>query len=127
VLLLFRCSLYPNNGRGFYVMIPNVKHGLDVFLEEMSESLKKEAIIIMDCAGWYKSKDLKVADNMHIVYLPAYSPELNPVERLWQYMKSNILKNKIYETISDLKEVVCGFIKNLSKEILQSVFCNIDY
>lgn len=99
---------------------------MNVFLEEMSKSIKKEAIIIMDCAGWHKSKDLKVAENMQIVYLPAYSPELNPVERLWQYMKSNILKNKIYETIDDLKEVVCGFIKNLSKETLQSV-CSINY
>jgi len=56
-----------------------------------------------------------VADNMHIVYLPAYSPELNPVERLWQYMKSNILKNKIYETIDDLKKVVVVLLKTSRK------------
>lgn len=120
-------AVNPVTGEDFTLMIPNVNTAcMNVFLEEMSKSLNKKAILIMDCASWHKSKDLKVADNIHIMYLPAYSPELNPVERLWQHMKSNILKNKIYETIDDLKEAVCAFIKNLSKEILQSL-CSVNY
>lgn len=111
-------------GEDFTLIIPNVNTDcMNVFLEEMSKSLTKDAIIIMDGASWHKSKELKVANNLQIMYLPAYSPELNPVERLWQYMKSNIIKNKVYETMDDLKEAVCVFIRKLNSELLQSICC----
>jgi transposase len=49
----------------------------------------------MDSAGWHRSKNLKIPQNIEIVFLPPYSPELNPVEKLWQYIKSNTIENKI--------------------------------
>lgn len=41
----------------------------------------------MDGAGWYKSNKLKYTKNIRIIIQPAYSPELNPIEKLWQYIK----------------------------------------
>ncbi len=74
---------------------------MNVFLEQMSQYLgTREAVLVMDCASWHKSKNLKVAKNIEIIYLPPYSPELNPVERLWLYIKQNILRNKIYDAIA---------------------------
>lgn len=56
---------------------------MNVFLEEMSKEIgDNEAIVIMDGAGWHKSKDLIVPKNIIIKLLPPYCPELNPVERL---------------------------------------------
>ena len=98
-----------------------------MFLEEMSKDLGgKEVIMVMDGAGWHKSQDLKVPTNIQIVYLPPYSPELNPVERLWQYIKSNTIKNKIYENLSVLEEIICDFIKNFDRETIKSV-CSFNY
>ena len=54
------------------------------------------AVLIMDQAGWHKAKKLLVPDNITILYLPPYSPELNPVERLWAYMRSHYLANHAY-------------------------------
>jgi hypothetical protein len=61
---------------------------------------------------------LKIPENIEIVYLPPYSPELNPVEKLWQYIKSHTIKNKVYETIQDLETTICEFIKNLDPKSL---------
>ena len=64
--------------------------------------------------------------NIEIIYLPPYSPELNPVERLWLYIKQHTIKNKIYETISLLEDSICDFMKNLKIEQIKQI-CNYDY
>lgn len=101
---------------------------MNLFLKEMAKELNDaEAIIVMDGAGWHKSADLKIPANIEIVYLPPYSPELNPVERLWLYIKQNIIKNKIYDSLIDLEEAVCKFIREkLNIEILKSI-CSLSY
>jgi transposase len=58
--------------------------------------------------------------NLVLMCLPPYSPELNPVEKLWQFIKSKVLKNKIYNTLDDLEAAVCDFIKNISNEEIMS-------
>ncbi len=93
----------------------------------MSKEYKNDKmILIMDRAGWHKSKDLKIPDNIKIVYLPPYAPELNPVERLWQYIKSKILKNILYETIGELESVLCSLMKSLLNDTVKSI-CETQY
>jgi len=59
------------------------------YLDEFSKSLGQEkAILIMDQAGWHKSKDLVAPTNIEIWLLTLYSPELNPVKRLWKHIKN---------------------------------------
>ena len=101
--------------------MPNVDtECMNVFLKEMSKNLKdREVICVMDGAGWHKSKALIVPTNIKILYLPPYSPELNPVEKLWQYMKSHIIKNKIYDNINDLEDAVCCFIRGFNSELIK--------
>ena len=60
---------------------------MNIFLENMSKYLSNQtSIIVMDRASWHRSKDLKVPSNIKIILLPPYSPELNPVERLWRHI-----------------------------------------
>ena len=100
---------------------------MNVFLEHMEKELDgEEILLVMDGAGWHKSKGLKVPKNIEIIYLPPYSPELNPVERLWLYIKQHTIKNKIYDTISLLEDSICDFIKNLKIEQIKQI-CNYDY
>jgi transposase len=51
--------------------------------------------LLVDGAGWHKAKDLAVPKNIKIIILPPYSRELNPIERLWQHIKDNVLKNHL--------------------------------
>lgn len=80
--------------------------------------------IVMDGAGWHKSDKLIFPKNIMIIIQPAYSPELNPVEKVWQYIKDHTIKNKVYKTLDDLEDEVCKFIqKNLTKEVIMNI-CN---
>jgi transposase len=121
-------SINPMTGEDFSLILPYVNtECLNMFLAEMSKALgDKEVIMVIDGASWHKSQDLQVPPNIQIVYLPPYSPELNPVERLWQYIKSNTIKNKVYENLNVLEETICNFIKNFDREIIKSV-CSFNY
>lgn len=99
----------------------------------MNEFYKKyknrNIVIVMDGAGWHKDFKylLQGTKNIKIILQPPYSPELNPVERLWQYIKDHTIKNRIYENIKDLEDEICEFVKNnLNPYIIKSI-CNVKY
>jgi len=100
---------------------------MNIFLEHMSRTLgNKKAIIVMDCASWHRSLNLIIPQNITLMYLPAYSPELNPVERLWQYRKKHVIKNKLYDSLEELEEAVASFIRGLTPKVISSV-CHVNY
>lgn len=118
----------PDLGKGFSLLAPCVNtECMNIFLLKMSRRLKtKKAFLILDQAGWHKSKDLVVPKNITLIYLPPYSPELNPVERLWQHLKDNILKNRIYNTLASLENAVGTFLSSLQPSTIRSI-CNVNY
>ena len=65
------------------------------------------AVVILDQAGWHGAKALQVPDNISLLPLPPYSPELNPVENLWQFLKHNFLNARIYETYNAIVAACC--------------------
>lgn len=100
---------------------------MQIFLEEFAREIGgEEIVIIMDGAGWHKSKTLVIPPNIEIIYLPPYSPELNPVERLWLYIKKAVLYNKIYDTLEELENIVADFITNLDSHTIAKI-CNYGY
>jgi transposase len=99
---------------------------MNIFLGELSRKTKEDLILIMDGAGWHKSKNLIVPQNIQIVLLPPYCPELNPVERLWRYIKDNVIRNRVFETLLELEMAVCEFVKNLSAEVVRGI-CGYNY
>ena len=115
-------------GEHFTLEIPQVNTVcFNIFLQEFSKDYPDDKILlVMDGAGWHKSKKLEVPANIEIVYLPPYSPELNPVERLWAYIKRWTIRNKIYTTLSALQKAVGEFTISLSQELVQSL-CSINY
>ena len=121
-------AVSPKTGDSFSLIIPNVDvDWMNKFLEEFSLNLKsKKAILVMDQAGWHKSLRLIVPQNIKIIYLSPYSPELNPAEKLWQFIKDTILKNVIYNTLNELEEQRCAFINHLNPKQILSV-CNVNY
>lgn len=67
------------------------------------------AHIILDDAEWHKSKNLNIPLGIESMILPAYSPELNPVERFWLYLKRNFLRNKLHLSIKVIKNKITVF------------------
>ena len=79
-------------------------------LEEIAKAVSPgaHAVLVLDGAGWHGSGELVTPENITLLTLPPYSPELNPVETVWQYLRNNKLANRIYETYEDIVEACSG-------------------
>ena len=93
----------------------------NVFAEFLAALLERypyqEITLVVDNAPWYKSKSLAsfLAANprLSLFFVPPYSPELNPVENLWKWMKSKISRNKYYHKLHDLLEALFHFSEEI--------------
>jgi hypothetical protein len=96
---------------------------MDVFLTMLEGQLgaKEHAVLIMDGAGWHKAKKLMVPESVTILYLPPYSPELNPVERLWAYLRSHYLATRAYDDNKHLLDAGAAAWQELTPACLRTV------
>ena len=62
------------------------------------------AVVILDGASWHNSHGLVVPSNITLLALPPYSPELNPVERIWHYLRSHWLANSVFRSLADIMD-----------------------
>lgn len=97
-------SVEPKTGDNFSLFLPWVNtEMMNLYLEQMSlEYSEQQIVLIMDQAGWHKSRELIVPTNIEIIYLPPYSPELNPIERLWKHLKANYIHNRVFESLKEI-------------------------
>jgi transposase len=94
----------------------------NVYLEELSSHYQdQEIILIVDGAGWHKSQSLAIPKNIKIEILPPYCPELNPVEKFWQYIKNHTIKNKVYESLQDLEDGICSFMREIDRNVVRNI------
>ncbi|NUY39197.1 hypothetical protein GO684_00315 [Wolbachia endosymbiont of Litomosoides brasiliensis] len=70
----------------------------------------REVFFVMDYARRHKSKNLKVPKNIKTIYLPPYSLEFNPIERLCLYIKQNVLRNKVYNAVALLESALANLL-----------------
>lgn len=91
------CAL---TGQAEAIIVPHLNTDvINLFLEQFSAALEQgvHAILVWDGAGYHRSGKLKIPGNITVVPLPAYSPELNPIENLWHFLKSHHWSNRIYD------------------------------
>ena len=62
---------------------------------------------MIDGAGWHISSALDVPDNITLIRLPPYAPELNPIENIWEYLRKNNLALRIHDDYDDIVEACC--------------------
>src|SRR4051794_20252007 len=113
------------------LIMPNLNaEVLNLFLERMSRELPAgvHAVLIWDGAGYHTSQDLVVPSNISLILLPPYSPELNPVENLWHYIRSHHWSNRAYQDYGALEsaaaESLCTVCLDRGK--IKSI-CNAEY
>jgi transposase len=82
--------------------------------------------LVMDRAGWHTATCLEIPRNIHIEYLPPYSPELNPVKRLWRWPHRHIYRNQLFDSENHLADSLCAAVDNLSAPFLASL-CRCNY
>ena len=103
---------------------------INIFLEQFSETIPvdEHAIVVWDGAGFHRSKALVVPTNMTLIQLPPYSPELNPIENLWHYLKSHFWSNRVYNDFDALMDAaeIAWRKACLDTELMKTV-CNTPY
>ncbi len=122
-------AVEPATGESVALLAPNVNAGtFNVFLSMLSADLKpgEFAVLILDGAGWHKAKAVRVPDNVVCLLLPPYSPELNPVENLWHYLRSHHLSNRAYDGYDHLLDSAGEAWRQLTPDVLKSV-CRCPY
>jgi transposase len=70
-------------------------------------ALSVHAVVLIDGAGWHTAKALRVPANITLLKLPAYCPELNARENIWQYMRQTWLSNRIFENYQAIRNACC--------------------
>ena len=122
--LYLYAAVEPATGASVALEAPHVNtEAMSVFLRMLGAELgpKDHAVLIMDRAGWHKSKTLAVPGNITVLLLPPYSPELNPVENLWHYLRSHYLSNRAYADYPDLLDAGAQAWQKLTPELLRRV------
>ncbi len=103
-------AICPKRGTGAALMLPWANtEAMQLHLNEISKTVAANAhgVVLMDRAGWHTTGKLIVPDNLTIILLPSRSPELNPVENIWQYMRENWLSNSVFETYEAIIDAGC--------------------
>jgi len=84
--------------------------GMNLHLLEISRHVAPgaHAVLVLDRAGWHKiGGRLRLPHNISLLPLPSYSPELNPVENIWQFLRQNQLSNRVYDTYTTIVDACC--------------------
>jgi hypothetical protein len=94
-------AICPERRAGAAIIMPEVNvEAMNEHLAEISRRVSAGAIalLVLDGAGWHSSPRLQVPDNIVLLPLPPYSPELNPMENVWEFMRGNWLSHRVWDT-----------------------------
>lgn len=122
-------SICPETGNSVALIAPTVNtYLMNVHLRHLSEELgpDRHAVLILDGAGWHTGNDVQVPPNLTLLFLPPYSPELNPVERVWRWLRDRKLSNRILPADHDLDALLADAFTEIAPERFRSI-CHTDW
>jgi transposase len=109
----------PGTDQAFALALPEATTAaMSLFLAAFAEQLEPDAhaVLILDQAGWHGSRRLAVPGNITLLPLPAYSPELNPVERVWLYLRERFLSHRVLDGYKAVLDAACDAWNALAAE-----------
>ena len=103
-------AICPARGTGAALALPFADtEAMQLHLDEISRHVARRAhaVLLLDRAGWHTTAKLDVPKNITLIFLPSRSPELNPVENIWQYLRANWLSNRVFEGYDAIIDAAC--------------------
>ena len=103
-------AVEPATGADVALVLPEATTvTMSLFLAEFAASLPEDvhAVLVLDRAGWHVARRLAVPANVTLVPLPPYSPELNPVEQVWLYLRERFLSLRVFKDYRAIVEACC--------------------
>jgi hypothetical protein len=114
--------VHPNSGRSVWYLLPSLNTAsFQVVLEDFARDLQSQnrnqrVLIVLDNAPWHKAELLCVPAGLEFVFLPPYSPELQPAERLWA-LSDEPVANRCLPSLEALERVLCGKCEELMGDL----------
>ena len=103
-------AICPARGVGAALAMPFANtQAMQAHLDEIGRTVARgaHAVLLLDRAGWHTTEKLTIPNNLTMILLPSRSPELNPVENIWQFLRANWLSNRVFETYDDIIAAAC--------------------
>lgn len=115
-------SFSPITGETFCMTTKRVSKEFFIkYLEDFSKHKPRELkIIVIDNAGLHSTKDIVLPENIILMPIPPYSPELNPAEKVWQYMKDRIVM-KLFDTLKNLENKIENILEQMGNDVVKSI------
>jgi hypothetical protein len=104
-------AICPERSTGAAIIMPEVNvAAMNEHLVEISRrvSVGAIALLVLDGAGWHSSPRLTLPDNIVLLPLPPYAPELNPMENVWEFMRGNFLSHRVWDGYDTIIAASCG-------------------
>jgi transposase len=117
-------AVRPATGEGFALVPPEVSTAATAaFLERFAATRGPDAhaVLVLDQAGWHASRSLAVPSNVTLVPLPPYAPELNPVERVWLFLRERFLSHRLLDGYDAVVDACCEAWNALSSDRIRSL------
>jgi len=111
-------AVCPFDGDLTGLILPEVHaEAMSVFLREVArEHPLEHVVLIMDQAGWHKAKALDIPSGISLFWLPPYSPELNPVEHLWDDIREKWFHNRAFACLDAVQEQLVHAFRHLMRQ-----------
>jgi transposase len=113
-------AVCPGRDLGAALVLPHVDgQAKNLHLAEISRHVVagSHAVVVLDGAGWHQiGGKLEIPENLSLLKLPPYSPELNPVENIWQFLRQNHLSNRVFDNYDAIVDACCDAWKALTAE-----------
>jgi len=103
-------AICPARATGAALVMPYANtEAMTLHLAEIARTVEPgaHALLILDGAGWHSARHLVVPPNITLMTLPPYSPELNPVENIWQFLRQNRLANRVFDSYDEIVDACC--------------------
>jgi transposase len=118
-------AIAPGEGKMASLILPRANTSMmNIFLEYVSRTFLKYFIVMqVDQAGWHSAKDLVIPENIRLIFQPPYSPELNPVEHIWDDMREKAFHNRIFASLDAVITLLCDQLLQFedNSKLLQSM------
>lgn len=118
----------PIDGDSYVWEVPKVNKGIFIgYLKALSAHRPQEfKIVVIDNAGFHSTLDVELPENIYLLRIPPYTPELNPCEQVWREIKKRF-KRQVFKTIEDLKEWLNKTVSKMKEETIISITSNHHY
>jgi transposase len=111
-------AVAPRSGQMVSLILPEASTAMmNLFLEEVSQTFPAHFIVMqVDGAGWHHAHDLIVPENICLIKQPPYSPEVNPVEHVWDELREKYFHNRLFPSLQALIDVLCHGLNVLTAD-----------